>query len=79
MTRDEQLVWWRIGYEAGHAAGLRDRRDRDLAAHHAAVAEFRAQRHADAQAPIDALLLDVIDVLARAMLGDSPRYQQGAA
>ncbi len=78
MTRAEALHWWRQGYEAGLAAGERQRHDHELAVHQAAVNEFRAQRRDDQQAPVDALLLQVVDVLARAMLGAQDREGSAA-
>ena len=70
MTRGEQLRWWREGYAAGLAAGARQRQEAGEAEHAIAVAEFREQRRADRQAVTDALVLELIDVLARAMLDD---------
>ncbi len=66
MTRAEQLHWWRQGYEAGLA--VRDRQALDE--HQAAVAEFHAERQADQQATLGALVAEAVDVLARAMLGE---------
>lgn len=63
MTRAEALLWWRAGYQAGHQAAEHEQ--------HAAarwdhlVASYRAQHAADQQARTDALLLEIIDVLAR--------------
>jgi hypothetical protein len=71
VTREEQLHWWRQGYTAGLAAGSRERQDRGEADHLNAVAEFRARRQADRQAAADALILEAVDVLARAMLGET--------
>jgi hypothetical protein len=68
MTRAEQLALWRQGYEAGYAAGLREHHDLELAGHQAAIARFRAQSYADQQAAVGALLAEVVDVLARALL-----------
>lgn len=73
MTRGAALRWWRAGYEAGYRAGERDRIDRGQADYGNAVREFHAQRQADEQARADALMLEVIDVLARAMLGEERR------
>lgn len=78
MTRAEQLHWWRQGYDAGLAAGQRQRHDHELALHQAAVNEFRARRRDDEQAVTDALVLEVVDVLARAMLGDPDQEGQAA-
>jgi hypothetical protein len=77
-TRAEQLDWWRQGYQAGVAAGSRERQDQGEADHRNAVAEFRARRETDQQARTDALLVEVIDVLARAMLGGAQALK-GAA
>lgn len=68
--REETLGWWRAGYEAGYQAGERDRADRGQADHDNAVREFYRQRREDEQARVDAVLLEAIDVLARAMLGE---------
>jgi hypothetical protein len=63
MTRAEALRWWRAGYQAGHRAAEHEQ--------HAAarwdplVTSYRAQHAADQQAKIDALLLELTDVLAR--------------
>ena len=78
MTRADQLDWWRQGYQAGLAAGNRERQDQAEADHHNAITEFRAQRQHDQQAVTDALILDVIDVLACAMLG-AGHATEGAA
>ena len=78
MTRAEQLAWWRQGYEAGLAAGSRQRHDEDLADHQAAVAAFRAQRQADQQAVLGALAAEVVDVLGRAMLGEPSQIRSAA-
>ena len=62
MTRAEALHWWRAGYQAGHQAAGHEQ--------HAAarwdhlVISYRAQHAAHQQARIDALLLELIDVLA---------------
>lgn len=75
MNRAERLRWWRQGYEAGLAAGSRQRHDEELAAHHAAVADFHAQRKADQQTQLDALILEAVDILARAMLSESDNQE----
>ena len=67
MTRAEALHWWRAGYQAGHQAAEHEqqaaaRRDR-------LTTSYRAQHATDQQARIDALLLEIIDVLAR-LLGN---------
>jgi hypothetical protein len=70
MNQAEALRWWQAGYQAGHQAAEHEQ--------HAAarwdrlVASYRAQRAADQQAKIDALLLETIDVLARLLNGDHP-------
>jgi hypothetical protein len=63
ITRAEALHWWRAGYQAGHQAAEHEQ--------HAAarwdrlVASYHAQHDTDQQARTDALLLELIDVLAR--------------
>ena len=63
ITRAEALHWWRAGYQAGHQAAEHEQ--------HAAarwdrlVASYHAQHDTDQQAKTDALLLELIDVLAR--------------
>ena len=63
ITRAEALRWWQVGYRAGHQAAEHE--------HHAAarwdrlVTSYHAQHAADQQVRIDALLLEIIDVLAR--------------
>ena len=70
MNRAEALRWWQAGYQAGHQAAGHEQ--------HAAaqwdrlVTSYRAQRAADQQAKIDALLLETIDMLARLLNGDHP-------
>jgi len=71
VTRADQLHWWQQGYEIGFAAGLRQQaQQEDLGAYRLAVAEFRDRRQADRQAVIDALLLDVVDILSKALFGN---------
>ena len=71
MTRADQLRWWQYGYETGFAAGLRKQAHREnLVTYQLAAAEFRDRHHADRQAVIDALLLDVIDILSKALSGN---------
>ena len=62
MTRAEALRWWRAGYQAGRqAAG----HEQQAQAHwDRLVASFHAQRAADQQARLDALLLEAIAALA---------------
>ena len=67
ITRAEALRWWRAGYQAGHQAAEHEqqaaaRRDR-------LVASYRTQHAADHPARTGALLLEIIDVLAR-LLGN---------
>jgi hypothetical protein len=62
VTRAEALRWWQAGYQAGRQAAEHEHqaqahRDR-------LVASFRAQRAADQQAKLDALLLETIAALA---------------
>ena len=70
ITRAEALRWWRAGYQAGHQAAGHEQQaatrwDR-------LVTSYRAQHAADQQAKIDALLLELIDVLDRLLNGDHP-------
>jgi hypothetical protein len=63
ITRAEALHWWRAGYQAGRQAAEHEQ--------HAAarwdrlVASYHAQHDTDQQAKTDALLLELIEVLAR--------------
>jgi hypothetical protein len=60
VTRAEALRWWRAGYQAGRQAAGHEhqaRWDRLIASYH-------AQRAADQQAELDALLLEAIAALA---------------
>jgi hypothetical protein len=63
MTRAEALRWWRVGYQAGHQAAGHEQQAAARWDH--LVTSYRAQHAADQQARIDALLLEIIDVLAR--------------
>jgi hypothetical protein len=63
MTRPEALRWWRAGYQAGHQAAEHEQQAAARWDH--LIASYRAQHAADQQARIDALLLEIIDVLAR--------------
>ena len=63
MTRAEALRWWQAGYQAGHQAA--EHEQQAAARWDRPVASYRAQHAADQQARIDALLLEIIDVLAR--------------
>jgi hypothetical protein len=58
MTRAEALRWWRAGYQAGHQAA--EHEQQATARWDQLVASYRTQ-----QAKINALLLELIDVLAR--------------
>ncbi len=68
ITRADALRWWRAGYEAGRQAAEHE--------HHAAarwdrlVATYRAQRAADQQARLDALLQEAIAALASLFSSD---------
>ena len=70
MNRAEALHWWRAGYEAGHQAAGHEQQA--AARRHHLAASYRAQHAADQQAKTDALLLEVIDALARLLNGDHP-------
>jgi hypothetical protein len=63
MTRAEALRWWRAGYQAGHQAA--EHEQQATARWDRLVASYRTQHAADQQAKINALLLELIDVLAR--------------
>ena len=63
MTRAAALRWWQAGYQAGHQAAEHEQQAAARWDH--LVASYRAQHAADQQARIDALLLEIIDVLAR--------------
>ena len=62
MTRAEALRWWQAGYEAGRQAA--EHEQQATARWERLVASFRAQRAADQQARLDALLLETIAALA---------------
>ena len=70
MTRAEALRWWRAGYQAGHQAAEHEQQAAARWDH--LVVSYRAQHAADQQAKTDALLLEVIDALARLLNGDHP-------
>jgi len=72
ITRAEALRWWRAGYQAGHQAAEHEQQAAARWEH--LVASYRAQHAADQQARIDALLLEIIDVLAR-LLGSHDNGQ----
>jgi hypothetical protein len=62
VTRTEALRWWRAGYQAGRQAA---EHEHQAQAHwDRLVASFHAQRAADQQAKLDALLLETIAALA---------------
>ena len=63
MTRAEALRWWRAGYQAGHQAA--EHEQQAPAQWDRLVASYRTQHAADQQAKINALLLELINVLAR--------------
>ncbi len=62
VTRAEALRWWRAGYQAGRQAAEHEHRAQ--AHRDRLVASFHAQRAADQQARLDALLLETIAALA---------------
>ena len=61
MTRAEALRWWQAGYEAGRQAA--EHEQQATARWERLVASFRAQRAADQQARLNALLLETIAAL----------------
>ncbi len=70
MNRAEALRWWQAGYQAGHQAA--EHEQQASARWDQLVTSYRAQHAADQQAKIDALLLELIDVLASLLNGDHP-------
>jgi hypothetical protein len=62
VTRAAALRWWRAGYQAGRQAA--EHEHQALAQRDRLVASFHAQRAADQQARLDALLLEAIAALA---------------
>jgi hypothetical protein len=70
MNRAEALRWWQAGYQAGHHAAGHEQQA--AARWDRLVTSYRAQHAADQQAKIDALLLELIYVLARLLNGDHP-------
>ena len=70
-TRAAALRWWRAGYEAGRQAARHEHQT--LAQRDRLIASFHAQRAADQQAELDALLLEAIDALS------SPLSERGQA
>ena len=67
VTRAAALRWWRAGYEAGRQAA--EHEHQALAQWDRLVASFHAQRAADQQAKLDALLLEAIAALADLLSG----------
>jgi hypothetical protein len=61
-TRAAALRWWRAGYEAGRQAA--EHEHQAVAQRDRLIASFHAQRAADQQAELDALLLEAIAALA---------------
>jgi len=70
VTRAAALRWWRAGYEAGRQAAGHEHQA--LAQWDRLVASFHAQRAADQQAKLDALLLEAIAALAGLLSGARP-------
>ena len=70
MNRAEALRWWQGGSRPGHRAA--EHEQQAAARWDRLVTSYRAQHTADQQAKIDALLLELIDVLARLLNGDHP-------
>jgi hypothetical protein len=70
MNRAEALRWWQAGYQAGHHAA--EHEQQAAARWDRLVTSYHAQHAADQQAKINALLLELIDVLARLLNGDHP-------
>jgi len=64
VTRATALRWWRAGYEAGRQAAEHEHQAQAQAHWDRLVASFHAQRAADQQAKLDALLLEAIAALA---------------
>ena len=60
VTRAEALRWWRAGYQAGRQAAEHEHQ----AQWDRLIASLHAQRAADQQAELDALLLEAIAALA---------------
>ena len=67
VTRAAALRWWRAGYQAGRQAA--EHEHQALAHWDRLVASFHAQRAADQQARLDALLLEAIAALASLFSG----------
>jgi hypothetical protein len=66
-TRAAALRWWRAGYQAGRQAA--EHEHQALAQWDRLIASFHAQRAADQQARLDALLLEAIAALAGLLSG----------
>jgi hypothetical protein len=66
-TRGAALRWWREGYQAGRQAA--EHEHQALARWDRLAASFHAQRAADQQAKLDALLLEAIAALAALFSG----------
>ena len=67
VTRAAALRWWRAGYEAGRQAA--EHEHQALAQRDRLIASFHAQRAADQQAKLDALLTEAIAALADLLSG----------
>ena len=67
VTRAEALRWWRAGYDAGRQAAEHEQHAQ--AQWDRLIASFHAQRAADQQARLDALLLQTIAALADLLSG----------
>lgn len=76
IPRHEALTWFRRGFQAGAASQARSA---ERACYERSVAEFRAQHEADRQAALGSLMLDLVDVLSRALLEDDREWQAGLA
>jgi Helicase associated domain len=72
MSRHEALTWFQRGFQAGQIS--RERADFEQS-----VAEFRAQYEADQQASLGRLVMDLVDVLAEALLEDDQEWQRALA
>ena len=70
LTRAEALRWWRAGYDAGRQAA--EHEHQASARWERLAASFRAQRAADQQARLDALLLETIAALASLFSKNNP-------
>ena len=70
MNRAEALRWWQAGYQAGHHAA--EHEQQAAARWDRLATSYHAQHAADQQAKINALLLELIDVLAGLLNGDHP-------